>query len=176
MGIHTPEKTEEVLKTLNEKCKIAFSDCSYKNDVLDSVCHSLNDSGTNIFVYIPNSDKADFSKEEFDKFIIEKGEYGDPQFAKEVKTIEEVIFYINTLVDNNFEEVKEDILYVLLGDDNIRSFEDKDYDEVSITASELFQFTTPVDRGKATEVLYMYSQMSGVRYLILDRKEYELIQ
>lgn len=55
MAIHTPKKTNKVLELFNRHCNLEFTDCSYGNDLVDSLHHEIISSATEhkfIEVYI----------------------------------------------------------------------------------------------------------------------------
>jgi len=165
MGVHTPKETAKILAQVNKEVTTKdFVDSSWINDACDSLFNGAVEESESIYIYIPNK------KQDITKFTVAIGEYADPIEEKYFDTVEEVISFLNK---PEGEDLK---LYLLFGEANILSFEDADYDEISPTASEVFEFTSLEDKEKCVEVIYMLKQVAGADYIILNEEEYKLTQ
>lgn len=64
--IHSPERSHKHFAYFQEHCKLEFTDCSYKNDLSDSIYNEEH----KLTVFFPNSDTYDPGRELFNTFAI----------------------------------------------------------------------------------------------------------
>jgi len=65
-GIHTPKMTMANKLKIENATKIEFDDCSWHNDV----CDSIGNEYLNLQVWLPNSQEFNLDKEEYDYYTL----------------------------------------------------------------------------------------------------------
>tara|TARA_R110002020_G_scaffold59805_2_gene162787 strand:- start:129 stop:440 length:312 start_codon:yes stop_codon:yes gene_type:complete len=95
-GVHSPNKTNEVINILNDKTDIEFKDGSWHNDLCDSVYNEEY----NLKIFIPNSEVDDEGNEEFNTFSVYNYDYENDEDYELLNTtdINKVIELVNKRV------------------------------------------------------------------------------
>jgi hypothetical protein len=109
--IFTPVESAKALEVLNDKCSVQFEDCSYKNDVTDSVMYTNRQ--LTIIVGFPNVfGRKPEHEEEFDLYNVFV-EYGYDTCERKYLTVDDndlmslddVIKCINSYLNDKLEKL-----------------------------------------------------------------------
>lgn len=171
--IFTPQQSAIALKALTEQCKLNFTDCSYKNDVTDSISCEIN--GKLLIIGFPNiwDNSEPEHEEEFNTFnVFYQDTEGDRIYLtnesfSDLLTFEETI---NTL--NSFEALNvikralyKNVKITYFGDlSYCKYFLDTDLSDDTISLSEV----NNIDELYEVDGIFIHKYTNYPHYNVID--------